>query len=184
MTQNRRQFIRVPIKSRILYADEGHVFKSSLLNISIGGVFIENLPHIPSVGIVPILFELPQIPDFQTLSEKELKRFDRESIENSVLRMRVKTIRKEDVESTIDAVFDYGIGAEFIGDCLKQKDLINSYVETMVGNIGFLIRLFQERKKSDHEIVLKICESMGYSIDLKYSQLHQKVLKDYQGMNW
>ena len=58
-----RTFLRAPYKEAILYIDDNFVFKASSLNISEGGLLLDQVPHFPEESEdVPIIISLPQFP--------------------------------------------------------------------------------------------------------------------------
>ena len=52
-----REHIRAPLMTTVLYVDEGYVFKAKTLNISLGGILIEELPHFPDNDEIQIMLE-------------------------------------------------------------------------------------------------------------------------------
>ncbi|MBF0299748.1 MAG: PilZ domain-containing protein, partial [Oligoflexia bacterium] len=57
-----RKHLRAPIRTMILYEDEGHVFKAQLSNISKGGVLVSNLPNLPTINIIGTVIDIPEMP--------------------------------------------------------------------------------------------------------------------------
>ena len=61
--QFRRAHLRAPLNSILLYEDDGHVFKAGTINISEGGVLLENLPRIPEINAMPLMINLLFLPE-------------------------------------------------------------------------------------------------------------------------
>ena len=64
-----RKHLRAPYKEPVLYVDDNFVFKASTLNISEGGLLLDQIPHFPEdEDEVPIMLSLPQFPYFKNFS--------------------------------------------------------------------------------------------------------------------
>ena len=55
----KRKHLRSPLSTLALYQSERYVFKANCLNISEGGVLLENLPSVPEINAIPLLLSLP-----------------------------------------------------------------------------------------------------------------------------
>ena len=73
MITGKRAHYRAPLRNWLLYSDGDYVFKAYVLDISEGGLLLEQLPHPPSEGILPILINIPQYPLFHDYEPEALE---------------------------------------------------------------------------------------------------------------
>src|SRR5690554_3759081 len=110
-----RQHLRAPYKGPALYASEGFVFKARALNISEGGLLLDQVPHFPEEGKgAPLLFSLPQHPYFKNFSLEKMRSFSSEIYPRKSVRAVCEVVRRFGVQSEVDQVFMSRIGARFV----------------------------------------------------------------------
>ena len=71
-----RTHLRAPFKEAVLYVDDNFVFKAHTINISEGGMLLDQIPHFPEDGKeVSLLISLPQFPYFKNYSLEKLNSY-------------------------------------------------------------------------------------------------------------
>lgn len=176
-----RVFLRAPLKTNALYQDDDFVLKAKLINISEGGVLVENLPHIPEVPAIPLLLDLPQIPDLVTLPAGQLINLKINDLERDIVRIKARLVRKFEGESEVEKLFVTKIGCEFVKADESERAIIREYVLRFTRNIVFLLNQFESSKK-DLTVLRKTAEVLGYDGEERIAFLRQKVLHDYQSL--
>lgn len=187
----RRAHLRAPLKSFLLYEDDSYVFKARTLNISEGGILIEQLPNLPVQSIISIMISLVDIPVLHNITWSEIKRISKKNFlpemffEREIIRARSKIVRSFKDKSSVDNVFIQKIGCSFIEMPLESRKRIRKYVSIFTKNIVFLLGLFESvnNKDSNIEIIRSLAHILGYRKDEKISILRQQVLHDYQSLD-
>ena len=181
----KRAHLRAPLKTELLYEDEGYVLKARILNISEGGLLIENLPKVPEINLMPLMIDIIDYPDFQSIRMEKLKVAHQIGFERKIVRVRAKMVRSFQAESEVDKIFVNKIGCQFVHPKPEAGDIIRKYVKTFARNTVFLLSLFENRggKKDDTtRIIRSISTVLGYQSDTPLPVLRQKVLHDYQSL--
>ncbi|EQC48154.1 type IV pilus assembly protein PilZ [Bacteriovorax sp. BSW11_IV] len=180
----RRAHLRAPLNTGVLYVDGEYVHRCKVANISEGGILLTELPHIPEINAIPLMLCLPRFPEFSTCSHETLLAASVKDFPMDVLRVRARMVRQFDKKAELDAIFTKNIGCQFVLPTEIVKGLIASYVRTMAKNTIFLLGLFEQKTKNDHNIKLirKVAGLLGHNEDEKLSLLRLKVLHDYQSL--
>lgn len=179
---HRRQYIRAPLKTNVLYDDDHFGFKAQSINISTGGILLENLPHVPEINALPILIDVPTYPIFQTLSADKIKKLEGQALTRRIIRARAKIVRSFDGQSEVDKVFVQKIGCQFVAISPESVEIINDYVTTFAKNTIYLLTLFESHSQNQTDLLRIVSSFLGYKGDEKISILRQKVLHDYQSL--
>lgn len=186
MKTYQRKFLRAPYRESILFRDGDFVFNAKTLNISEGGLLIYKLPHFPNHEEVPLMIGIPQLPYFKNFTTYRLKTFSQELFPKKIIRLYGKTVRREEVTTQVDDVFKANIGLSFSRVPHKSEEVIKSYVETYTNNLIYLQMLI-DSFNTDEEIKIKtrtLAKILGYSEEMKISQLRFEVGKDYKSLQW
>ena len=185
MTQKfRRAHLRAPLKTTVLYKDESHVLKANALNISKGGILLENLPHVPKINLMPLMVDLVHYPDFQSLRFDRIHQLATKSFDRTIFRVRAKIVRSFEEESEVDKIFASSIGCQLVDPSDEVEKLITGDVNVFAKNTIFLLGLFENRGSKKEEInrLRFIAGVLGYQKDLPLPKLRQTVLHDYQSL--
>lgn len=183
----RREHLRAPFKELALYAAGNHVFKARGLNLSEGGLLLENVPFFPEKGEeAPLLLSLPQYPLFKSFSLEKLKGFNRELFPRKCVRAVCEVVRKSELDSDVDQVFAAKIGARFVELSAKDRRLIKEYVESFAGNLVYLQVLIDNIHADSEglEKVRALSSILNYDPEAKISQLRKDVARDYTSLQW
>ena len=182
-----RTFLRAPYKEAILYIDDNFVFKASSLNISEGGLLLDQVPHFPEESEdVPIIISLPQFPYLKNYTVEKLHSFSEDIFIKKVIRLKCRMVRKIGVKSKVDEVFTSQIGLKFTEvDPVAQK-LICDYVNVFASNIIYLQVLIDSlhADKKNLERIRLLSNILSYEPGIKIAQLHKKVQHDYKSLQW
>lgn len=179
---HRRQYLRAPLKTFVLYDDDHFGFKAQAINISTGGILLENLPHVPEINALPVLIDIPSFPTFQTLGIDKIKKLEGQQFSRRIIRARARIVRSFDGQSEVDKVFVQKIGCQFVSISDENINLIEEYVTNFAKNTIYLLTLFESHTQHQAEMVRIVSSFLGYKGDEKMSVLRQKVLHDYQSL--
>ncbi|ATH08730.1 PilZ domain-containing protein [Halobacteriovorax marinus] len=180
----KRKHLRSPLKTIALYQSDCYVFRAKCLNISEGGVLLENLPSVPEINAIPLMLCLPQFPEFHSVSAARLNEIEVDDLEGRIIRVKARTVRQFEGLSEIDQIFVTRIGCEFVLASDEAKAAIKSYVSNFAKNTIFLLNLFESHANDESRIKLlrHVAKLLGYDQDQKLAILRQKVLHDYQSL--
>lgn len=181
-----RKYLRAPYHRDILYADSTFVLRAKAINISEGGLYLEELPSFPEHDEVPIIMALPQLPDYKSFTTYQMQVYSRESIGSYVVRARVRIVRREELSQNLDNIFKARIGLEFSRIDSRDQQFVNDYVSTFSANIIFLQTLI-DSFNSDQETRVRtrvLANLLGYRETEKISQLRAEVSIDYKNLQW
>jgi hypothetical protein len=180
----KRAHLRSPLQTNVLYECDDNVFKANSINISEGGVLIENLPLVPEINSIPLMLCLPQYPDLHSQSASFLKQVKLEELDQEILRMRARMVRSFDGQSAVDKIFVHQVGCEFVGPHPRSQKFISDYVSSFARNVIYLLGLFESsgRRADQVDILRNVARLLGYKHDEKLSLLRQNVLHDYQSL--
>ena len=181
-----RRHLRAPFNECVLYADGGFVQKAKALNISEGGLLLEELPSFPDNDEVYLMLSLPQLPYFKNFGLIKMQTFSRELLGKNVFRALVRMVRREELSHDLSNIFKSRFGLEFVKIGAREKKLVEDYVSTFTSNIIYLQTLI-DTFNSDEEARMKtrtLAKILGYSEVEKISQLRSAVTHDYKSLQW
>lgn len=184
MTQaaHRRQYIRAPLKTFVLYDDDHFGFKAQAINISTGGVLLENLPHVPEINALPLLLDIPTFPIFSSLSAEKIKKLEGQHLPRRIIRARARIVRSFEGQTDVDKIFVQKIGCQFVAIAPESVEVLSEYVANFAKNTIYLLTLFESHSQHQADLIRIISGLLGYRPDEKLSVLRQKVLHDYQSL--
>lgn len=181
-----RRHLRAPYKETVLYAESEHVLKASTLNISEGGLLIDELPSFPASDLVAIMISLPIMPQLKNFTLLKMQTFSKEIFQRHVIRIKAKMVRREQLSQNLDNIFRSRFGLEFLKMDPKDQKLIDDYVTTYASNLIYLQTLIDSFNSDDEtKIRTRIMASvLGYEKTDKISQLRSIVSEDYRSLQW
>lgn len=182
-----RKHLRAPYKEHVLYVDEGFVFKARAINLSEGGLLLDQVPHFPDKGKqAPLLLSLPQYPYFKNFSLEKLLSFSKDMFPKKTARLKCEVVRKLGVPSKVDQVFSSRVGARFTHVDPFAKKLIKDYVSVFSSNLIYLQVLIdnQEADELGVEKVRALGKILNYEPEIKMAQLRKDVQQDYRSLQW
>lgn len=180
----KREYLRAPLKTSTLYLMEDYVLKAFMLNISEGGVLLDNLPSIPPVNAIPLMFPLIDYPELSLLHPEVLFGLEVTQMEKRIIRMKAKIVRSFEGFSEVDKIFVTKIGCEFVNPGPLETQLISKYVSRYARNLIYFLGLFEGRgQKADKtELLRKTAGLLGYDSKMQIAQMRLKALHDYQSL--
>lgn len=187
MTKNyQRRHLRAPFKDVVLYSSGDHVLQASTINISEGGLLINELPVFPPDDEVDLMFCLPTLPLLKNFSVLKMQTFSRDLFQRHVIRVKAHLVRREELSQDLDNLFRSRFGLEFTKVEPKAHSLISEYVTTFSSNIIFLQTLI-DSFNTDEETKMRtwaLAQILGYSQLEKIAQLRAQVGHDYKSLQW
>lgn len=181
-----RRFLRAPFKEPVLYADGEYVLKASTLNISEGGLLIDELPSFPESDEVPLIISVPQLPALKNFSLLKMQTFSKELFGRNVIRVKARMARREQLSQNLDNLFRSRFGLEFIRITPHDQKIIEEFVTTFSSNIIYLQTLI-DAFNTDEETRLRVrtlAKILGYDQTEKIAQLRAQVTHDYKSLQW
>lgn len=180
----KREFLRAPLKTSALYLMEDFTLKAYLLNISEGGILLDNLPSVPPIKAIPLMFPLIDYPELSLLHPEVLFGLEVAHLDKRVIRMKARIVRSFEGFSEVDKIFVTKIGCEFVNPQPVEKNLISKYVSRYAKNLIYFLGLFEGRgQKADRvQLIRKTAELLGYDSELQIARLRLKALHDYQSL--
>lgn len=186
MKKYQRRHLRAPFREHILYADGNYVHKARPMNISEGGVLLDQIPNFPDGDDIQILISIPQYPNFKNFGLLKLQTFSAELFPRRVVRASGKVVRREELAQSLDNIFRARVGVEFQSISPIDQKYIEEYVTTYSSNLIFLQMLI-DSYNTDDETKLKaraLAKVLGYSDVEKISELRVLVSHDYKSLQW
>ena len=180
----RREFLRAKLSSTLLFSDDDYVFKTKTLNISEGGVLLDQMPHLPSNHVIPFMLDIPEIPKLMSLPPEGLKDLHVTQFNRIVLRGKGKTVRRIGETSSVDSVFLKGIGLRFVEPSALFLFYIRKHVDNFSSNIAYLIKLIESSRNDPNSIIKiqSVAKILGYDNSLKLPLLRNFVFQDYKSL--
>lgn len=181
-----RRFLRAPFKEPVLYADGEYVHKASCLNISEGGLLIDELPSFPESDDVPLILSIPQLPALKNFSLLKMQTFSTELFGRNVIRVKARMARREQLSQNLDNLFRSRFGLEFIRITPHDQKIIEEFVTTFSSNIIYLQTLIDAFNTDDEtkQRVRTLAKILGYDQTEKIAQLRAQVTHDYKSLQW
>lgn len=181
-----RRYLRAPYRQEILYASEDFIFKAKTLNISEGGLLLDEVGHFPEDDVIPFMLILPQYPLFKDFTLAKILAYDPTSLEPKIVRFRARMARKIGLKTKIDGVFASQIGLQIKDVSNFDQAKISTYVDVFASNLIFLQVLLDSlhSHKTNLTKARKISEYLGYEKDMKLALLRKNVQEDYRSLQW
>lgn len=187
MTKNyQRRFLRAPFKESVIYADGDYVLKASAINISEGGLLIDELPSFPEKDEVPLLISIPQLPSLKNFSLLKMQTFSRELFGRHVIKVKARMVRREQLSQNLDNLFRSRFGLEFVQIGPQEQKLVEEFVTTFASNLIYLQTLIDAFNTDDETKVRvrTLAKILGYEQIEKIAQLRAQVTHDYKSLQW
>lgn len=181
-----RKHLRAPFKETVLYADGDHILKARALNISEGGLLIDELPSFPETDEVALMVSLPQLPSLKNFSVLKMQTFSKELFQHKVIRMKARMVRREQLSQDLDNIFRSRFGLQFIRISEVDHKAIEDYVLTFASNLIYLQTLI-DSFNSDEETKVRartLAGVLGYNEIEKIAHLRAAVTHDYKSLQW
>lgn len=181
-----RTYLRAPYKKDVLFVDEDFVFKAQTLNISEGGLLLDQVGYFPGEKTLNFMIEIPEFPLFKNFTLEKLQNFSHDNVVSRVIRLSAKMVRSTKIDSVVDGAFASRIGLSIVD--LKPTDQlkISNYVEKFSSNLVYLQVLIDSLTTDESQIkkIRLISEYLGYSNQMKVSYLRKLVEMDYKSLQW
>ena len=183
----RRNFSRAPLSQSVLFESSKYIFTATSLNISGGGIFLNHLPFVPADNKISIMLNIPQIPSFKRIVEREELSHRLQFFNVKTIRVKVEIMRSTVENSTLGPFLGKGIGCKFLDLSAENLNIINRYVKGSSKNIKYLLRLFEEATELDvneredsFKTLLYLAQILDHDKNTKPSLIRNKLLSDYQ----
>jgi hypothetical protein len=181
-----RKYLRAPFKESMLYADSGYVFQATCLNISEGGLLVNEMPSFPDSDSVSIMISLPQLPSFKNFSILKMQTFSTDIFTKKVIRAKARLVRREQLSQNLDNIFRSRFGLEFTKMVDHEQKLIDEYVMNFSSNLVYLQTLI-DSFNTDEDTRKKtrlLASLLGYQDVEKIAKLRSTVSNDYKSLQW
>jgi hypothetical protein len=182
-----RTHLRAPYYEPVLYVDNNFVFKASTLNLSEGGILLDQVPHFPEESeIVPLMISFKQYPYFKNFSLERLESYSDDVFPKIIVRVKSQMVRKIGIQSKTDEVFQSRIGLKFTEVSQSAAIAIKDYVSVFSSNLIYLQVLIDSLNTNEANLkkIRILSEILGYDAEMKIALLHKKVQHDYKSLQW
>ncbi len=181
----KRNYLRAPLRTFAIYEDFGRVYRGVTLNVSEGGLLMGHVDALPIRNHISLLVDIPIYPILNNFANTDIAKMNIKLFPRKIIRAHGEIVRKTELELG-DGKFDRLIGLRYETIDQESKELIPNYIATFAKNIIHLLKTIESNSSRTEDIdsIRNIGKVMGYSEDLKVSLLHQKVLHDYQSLQW
>lgn len=186
MKNYQRRHLRAPFKESLLYADGSFVLKAHALNISEGGILLDEVPSFPETDDVALMISLPQLPSLKNFSVLKMQTFSKELFPRHVIRAKARMVRREELARNLENIFRSRFGLEFIRITPADQKEIEAYVTTFSSNLIYLQTMI-DSFNTDDETKLRartLAKILGYHDIEKIAQLRSQVTHDYKSLQW
>ncbi|GEM_PF-5518097 len=179
-------YLRAPLKDKVIYVDNGVVLAANIINISEGGLLVNNMPRYPMSSVVPFMIALPRVVEISQLSDEEILYAETITSGVDVVRASGRMVRGEDVVDELEMVFRCA-GIEFVDLEQETVSAIENYVKITARNFAYALRSFNEEigngsNPDGINMVRKISALLGYNPNQKIAVLRNLISKDYLGL--
>ena len=181
-----RKYLRAPFKDSVLYVSDNFVFKANALNVSEGGMLLDQVGHFPENSVMPFMVNLAQLPLFKNYNLDRMQTYSLDNLTYKTIRFQAKLVRKIGVDTKVDGLFTSRIGLQIEEITPFDKAKISNYVDNFSSNLIYL-QVLIDSINSDKNNVAKIrtlSKILGYANDLKISYLRKIVEHDYKSLQW
>ena len=180
-TSWKRQHLRAPVYSKLIFTENSQVRSGICENVSEGGIFFKANSSIKENDVFSLMFLLITYPDLYSKTRQELFSLTRKTLVSSVLRGKVVVRRRVD---SVNSKEGPGFGCKFVNITTNENQAINQYVKSYARNIVFILNLFEGMSTNNDNVNLirSLTRFLGYPIDIKMPFLRQKLLHDYQSL--
>jgi hypothetical protein len=186
MKNYQRRHLRAPFKESVLYADNSFVHKATTINLSEGGLLLDQLPSFPDSSDVSLLLSIPQIPSLKNFSLLKMQTFSKELFHRHIVRVKARMVRREELSQNLDNIFRSRFGLQFERVNAKDQKIIEEYVITFCSNLIYLQTLI-DSFNTDEETKIRartLAEILGYFDTEKIAHLRAQVSHDYKSLQW
>lgn len=181
---HKRKHLRAPLTTEVVYVKGGQVLKGRLVNISEGGLLARYFPSLDLDEEIHALINIPEYPPFQNQSLEEVRQLHKENLPHRIFRVKLKASRKLVDPTSEESIPQNYVGLYFVSVSSEAQIFISTYVRAFAQNIIFLLKLLEGQRTQDIEDVRHMAKLLNYEDGLKVSLLRQKILHDYQSLQW
>lgn len=181
-----RAHLRAPYREAVLFGDQGHIHRARALNISEGGLLLDELPEFPEREEVGLLLRVPVMPAFRNYDLLKLQTFSGDLFAAKVIRAKGQLVRQSGSRSQVDEIFRPRFGLQFSGLSAIAQRHISDYVEVFASNLIYLQMLI-DSWNTDEDIRLKtraLARVLGYRDEVSIAELRHQVGHDYLSLQW
>jgi hypothetical protein len=182
-----RAYLRAPFKEEILYTEGDYFYKTKAINISEGGILLENVPYYPKdCDLLDFIVKLPYHPFFKSFTYNKLKTYSEDLFKPKVIAFKGKIVRKSKQHDPVKDVFMQNIGLQIINIDAKDRSFISEYVSHFSSNLIFLQSLIDNlnNEPTNIEHCRLLAKILGYNHYEKVILMSKKIKHDYINLQW
>jgi hypothetical protein len=181
-----RKYLRAPFKDHVLYVSDDFVFKATAINISEGGMLLDQVGHFPEGGVMPFMVNLAQLPLFKNYNLERMQAYSLDNMSYKTIRFQAKLIRNLGVTTKVDGLFTSRIGLQIEEISPFDQAKVSSYIDNFSSNLIYLQVLIDSinSDKNNIEKIRLLSRILGYGKNFKISYLRKIVEHDYKSLQW
>jgi hypothetical protein len=181
-----RAHLRAPFRGPVLFGDGDYIHKARAVNLSEGGLLLDELPEFPAMERVPLMLQIPTHTYFKNFTLIKLQTFSPDLLPAKVIRAQAQMVRRLGATTDVDDVFQPRFGIQFLNLGEAERRIINEYVSVFASNLIYLQMLI-DSWNTDEDIRLKtraLADVLGYTSQSKVAELRHAVTLDYRSLQW
>ena len=181
-----RKYLRAPYWQYVLFLDKGHVFKGRGLNISEGGILLDEIGHLPEDEVNDFLVYLPEYPLFKNYNFEKIMNFNPEHFTGQSIRFKAKLVRRNNSSNHVNGVFLSQIGFEMVEISKVNLMKLSHYIDVFSGNLIYL-QVLLDNINSDKNNLLKfrkLASYLGHNYEEKLSVMRVNIEHEYKSLQW
>ena len=179
-----RKYLRAPYRGQVLFSENDYVFKANSLNISEGGMLLDNVGHFPDAKSLSFMICLPHHPLFKNYNLNKILDYENEFTPHETIRFEAKMVRKIGIDSKVDGMFQSRIGVEIQDINPVDQAKISDYVDVFSSNLIYLQVLIDSINSDKNNLakIRRVSSILGYAGPLKISYMRKIVEHDYKSL--
>lgn len=174
-----RAHLRSPVYRSTFFTFNNEVVLSQIINISAGGLLFKYKELIDSDNELAFLTCVPQTPHLKNFSDHQLFEYDPALFPSVVVRAKGRVVRSFKDPAHEDGLF---MGIKFTEIDDHDEVLIENFAQKAASNVSYLQALVDS--KNEEPKVYRVAEILGYSKDLKISDLQNLLQRDLTSLKW
>lgn len=181
-----RAHLRAPYREPVLFGDDDHIHKGRALNLSEGGLLLDEIPSFPAEAEVPLMLHIPTYPYFKNFNLLKMKTFSRDLFTTKIIRVKGLMVRRIGATSSVDQIFAARFGIKFADIGAHEQKIIADYVSVFASNLIYLQMLI-DSWNTDEDMkhrTRELAKILGYGEIERISLLRHQLSHDYSSLQW
>jgi hypothetical protein len=179
-----RKYSRAPLRTQILFEDEKYFHLARVLNISMNGVLLDELPYFPRKDEILVFLDIPQVHSLKDFTLESLLELQEGKKNRDIFKVKTQIVRKDAKNLGLEKLMRFKLAGTFVYENPEMRNAIQNYIDSYIYNIVYLVRIFEKDHLSDEETekALLLAHILDYDSSVGVSMLREKVALDYRNL--